>query len=357
MSPREQDHIHALTSLRFFAAFYVLVFHSGGPNLSNSGRLPEPLDNFLMNGYLGVTFFFILSGFILTYVYYGKLTAAPDTLTRYAVARIARVYPVYLLALLLMFPFVSSPLSIQIVPQFFLLQSWVPLTHFDGVSVANSNAPAWTLSVELFFYLIFPWLVRGACALDTRSVAVIAVVLCVIIVALRLPAISNESHLLYNGLRYVPLPLLRAPEFVYGVLLGVLYRRGVVPPSASALYVVMGLVLAVLCCSKSLWVAPIAAILFGGVIALVPTSIGKGLPARFLNSNALVLLGAASYALYLLQTPVHTWILSLLGEYKLTARLIYIPSLLIVSIVVFLFWEEKMREQLRRLSKQRVSLA
>ena len=82
------------------------------------------------------------------------------------------------------------------------------------------------------------------------------------------------------------------------------------PPSASALYVVMGLVLAVLCCSKSLWVAPIAAILFGGVIALVPTSIGKGLPARFIDHNALVLLGAASYALYLLQTPVHTWIVS-----------------------------------------------
>ena len=91
MSPRQQgQNSLALTSLRFFAASYVLVFHSGGPTLSEFGRLPPLLDNFLMNGYLGVTFFFVLSGFILTYVYYGRLTTQKDR-TRYAAARFARI--------------------------------------------------------------------------------------------------------------------------------------------------------------------------------------------------------------------------------------------------------------------------
>src|SRR5687768_14460819 len=126
MSLRKENHIPALTSLRFFAAFYVLVFHSGGPALTDSGRLPALLDNFLMNGYLGVTFFFVLSGFILTYVYYGKLMTQEET-TRYAAARFARVYPVYLLSLLLMVPFVSSTGFLHALAQFILLQSWIPL--------------------------------------------------------------------------------------------------------------------------------------------------------------------------------------------------------------------------------------
>jgi peptidoglycan/LPS O-acetylase OafA/YrhL len=338
-----------LTSLRFFAAFYVLVFHSGGPALTNSGRLPALLDNLLMNGYLGVTFFFVLSGFILTYVYYGKLTTQEET-TRYAAARFARVYPVYLLSLLLMVPFVSSTGFLHTLPQFILLQSWIPLAFADGSWVANWNMQAWTLSTELFFYLMFPWLIRFVDELPTKNIAACAVSICAAMVILRLPGITEDRNLLHDGMRLVPLPLLRAPEFIYGVLLGVLYRRGAVPETRPLLYVAFGMTLAILCSSKSLWIAPVAAVLSGAVIALVPTSLGDGLFARFLNAKVMVLLGAASYALYLLQLPVHSmmrWLLT--GDYALAARLLYIPILLIVSVLVFLFYEETMRTHLRGL--------
>ncbi len=354
MGPRQQGQIPALTSLRFFAASYVLVFHSGGPTLSEFGWLPPLLDNFLMNGYLGVTFFFVLSGFILTYVYYGRLTTQKDR-TRYAAARFARIYPVYLLSLLLMVPFVASTGFLQGAPQFILLQSWLPLAFADGSWVANWNGQAWTLSAELFFYLMFPWLIRAVDNLPTKHVVAYAALISAAMVILRLPAISENRNLLLDSLRLVPLPILRAPEFVYGLLLGVLYRRGAIPEARALLYIAFGLMFAVLCSSKSPWVAPLAAILSGAVIVLVASSLGDGLLQRFLTDKIMVLLGAASYALYLLQLPVHTlmqWLFS--GDYALAARLLYIPTLLIVSVLVFVFYEENMRKHLHVLFGRQV---
>lgn len=102
----EQREIKPLTSLRFFAALAVLLFHSGSSALISTGLVPAPVANFLRNGDLGVSFFFILSGFILTFVYYGKLGSG-RRLMSYARARFARIYPVYALALVLMLPFVT----------------------------------------------------------------------------------------------------------------------------------------------------------------------------------------------------------------------------------------------------------
>src|SRR5262249_3327802 len=90
------EHLNALTSLRFFAAMYVLAFHYAPSNASSS---------FLRFGYTGVTFFFILSGFILAHNYQG--VDFRDRFNRYSYfsARIARIYPVFLLSLLASLPF------------------------------------------------------------------------------------------------------------------------------------------------------------------------------------------------------------------------------------------------------------
>src|SRR5450631_1040491 len=60
--------IGALTGLRFFAATYVFVFHFGA-GFAQRSRVPDPIITFLRNGFLGVSIFFVLSGFILTYTY------------------------------------------------------------------------------------------------------------------------------------------------------------------------------------------------------------------------------------------------------------------------------------------------
>src|ERR1700730_18186865 len=87
--------LDALTGVRFFAAFAVFMFHYGA-SFSEQIGVPKPLTTFLHNGYYGVSMFFVLSGFIMTYTYIGRLSTKIE-LYDFAVARIARIYPVYLL--------------------------------------------------------------------------------------------------------------------------------------------------------------------------------------------------------------------------------------------------------------------
>src|SRR5271167_2116696 len=88
----------AVTSLRFFAAFHVALFH-----MKEIGVLTGPawLKALAGIGYVGVSFFFVLSGFILVYTYAGRTISLRD----FWQARFARIYPAYVFSLVLSFPF------------------------------------------------------------------------------------------------------------------------------------------------------------------------------------------------------------------------------------------------------------
>jgi peptidoglycan/LPS O-acetylase OafA/YrhL len=64
---RQRRDLPALTGIRFFAAWYVVLFHAL-PGLARRYPVPKLLATFLSNGYLAVGLFFLLSGFILTYL-------------------------------------------------------------------------------------------------------------------------------------------------------------------------------------------------------------------------------------------------------------------------------------------------
>src|SRR5260370_8948074 len=114
-------------------------------------------------GYVGVSFFFVLSGFILVYTYAGR----PMILKNFWRARFARIYPAYAFSLLVTAPFFFYAVLTMNIPFFVwakahlklasalvlsLLQAWVPQAALTW------NAVAWSLSVEPFFYLLFPFL-------------------------------------------------------------------------------------------------------------------------------------------------------------------------------------------------------
>ena len=156
-APCRPQKLDALTSLRFFAAAMIVVGHAhplfGSLGIASSAPFEQ-----------GVSFFFVLSGFILAYNY--PSLDDRDAVKRFWLARFARIWPLHAVMLLLWiavifnfdrqssFPGVDG--LAMLVANVLLLQAWVPL-HSWALSF---NEVAWSLSAEFFFYAIFPFLVR-----------------------------------------------------------------------------------------------------------------------------------------------------------------------------------------------------
>lgn len=338
---RRAELIKPLTSIRFFAALYVVLYHSGSQFATTRPEIPGFVKTFLLNGYVGVTFFFVLSGFILHYTYRGSFTQ-PGRLRRFAVARFARIYPVYLIATLAMIPFTPSFNGWADVPQFFGLHWWIttPVPLFGGW-----NGPAWTVSVEIFFYLCFPWLSGLATRLGQRSIVAMFVFLLLFTLVTASPSFLSTHPAQFEWLRWVPTPLIRIPEFIIGILVGEWHARREGKPFPLPSWVPAAGLIIVLAISNDAWIGTAVTLFTAMIVAAIAADRGSPL-ARFLQQRWLVLLGAASYSLYLLQQPIHFTSVALLGTQKLMLALQY-PAMLGGSVLVFLFFEEPVREWIR----------
>ncbi len=140
--------LEQLTGLRCFAALLVFLSHL---NWDGSSIY---LKKIFESGFVGVSFFFLLSGFILSYSYKEKILNHSLSFKKYALLRLARLSPLHLLTTL---PFVLYALYkinlnyLKLVLNIFFLQSWVPSDSY----YFSFNAPSWSLSNEIFFYFCF----------------------------------------------------------------------------------------------------------------------------------------------------------------------------------------------------------
>jgi len=301
--------------LRFFAAADVVVFHGISPEIQNTY-----LHGLAAAGYQAVTFFFMLSGFILTYVYNGRLEKEYlNVPTReFWRARIARILPAYFLGLAIALPhmlystFISKMDSVQalivslvLVP--LLVQAWWPPAAMAW------NPPAWSLSVECFFYFSFPMLARTIAQLSRSSFLLLAFALVVVVAAIReaipLPTNDFSNSLEWNFKLFFP--VFHLPQFIFGMALGRVYlfnsassdRVHAAMLSAGAVGVI------VMFGTRSIlpiWMQNDAAlallyglVIFGGAQA--------GAPFKVLVFPLLTLLGEASYALYIIHLPIAWW--------------------------------------------------
>ena len=297
-----------LTSLRFFAAAIVLTYHV---------YAPDPQGGFLQgiaaSGTQAVSFFFILSGFILTYVYSardekGALIAVP---VRFWHARLARIAPAYMLGLVIATPIflystfvlksVSVPtflIALFLVPLF--LQAWWPSTIFAW------NVPAWSVSIEAFFYVLFPFLERVARLLAPLMFLLMAVLLICAVDLLKdaLRPAPDAPPERWNIMYFPPLHL---SLFVLGMALGRVFLFGPAIPALihKALFW-LGVILSVAFlgfrASLPAWFIQDAmlslafgAVIFGGAFAT---------GASFLRSRLMLNLGEASYSLYITHYPL-----------------------------------------------------
>lgn len=277
----------------------------------------------------------------------GKISGT-ENIVRFWEARFARIYPVYLLALLLMVPFAKAITIGQRFAVLFMVQTWIPWRP----DLAGAwNFPAWSLSVEAFFYLVFPLIFL---ALNRMRVAGLRRLAGLLLAAIVFGDLSRpferwpESAIAF--MHYIPLPVLRLPEFVVGMALGLAFLRVPVWRHSGRVSVCAALAaIAVLCLPWGAW-ASIAVIPFAILIACLAYQ--RGPIARMLSSRILILLGSASYAVYLLQLPTRIY------TRLLFSQILHAPHdldaflspclLLILSVLVFLFWEEPARKFLRK---------
>jgi peptidoglycan/LPS O-acetylase OafA/YrhL len=156
---RPINEISTLTGLRFVAAFLVFIFHIN--RRTKLSFLPWPVYNIVSHGAFGVTVFFVLSGFLLTYSHTKDFTTGElrnaQHYRRFMYKRLARIYPAYLAGLLLFTGvcalFGQRPQLRLLVPNLLMVQAAIP-----SISMLWYSSGSWSVSIEVFFYLFFPLL-------------------------------------------------------------------------------------------------------------------------------------------------------------------------------------------------------
>jgi peptidoglycan/LPS O-acetylase OafA/YrhL len=320
-----------LAGLRFLAAGLVVLMHYG---MDFSGTGAAPLRSIISRGGVSVALFFVLSGFVLTYTYLNVDGTPRGGVRAFLVARFARIYPVYAFAwlvtgLLTLYRHgLTPPEQGRGLAALLLIQAWLPPW------VLHWNPASWSLSVEAFFYALFPLLVLPIGRLTSRQLSRVFGILWIICLAVPLIYLIFKP----DGTRYITdgpdsfwllvinfNPLGRLPEFVMGMITArwfMLARTQTQDPgvrgrfrfpalwstasgSAIVLFLAFAPTLPLTLLNDTL-LLPLFTILIYNL------AWGEGWLAGALSLGPVVLLGEASYGLYILHQPTLDWAKSLL---------------------------------------------
>jgi peptidoglycan/LPS O-acetylase OafA/YrhL len=336
----------ALFGIRFVACLQV-VFHHFGSTFAIKHGVPLAVVEIIRGGYNPLSIFFMLSGFVLAYTYTGQLSK-PGAVRRFAEARFARIYPLYFLSLVLSYPF-SRPGWGPALACLTMTQAWNPFRH-DLYEVWNFTV--WTLSVEAVFYCLFPMMLK---LLQHRRIAtlkwIVFILLWICVLGHTSGDVRNISNPALSKIIYwTPLPVLRLPEFLTGVILGLIFLRAPHRPTRQwVLWVSLVATAIVLAKFAGEW----ESLLMVPNIFLVYELAHDGGPINwFLSRKTMMLLGGAAYSMYLLQFPMRRtmeWVFAhWLPALKSIGPPVITPLLLVgVALVVHLRFEEPVRRGLR----------
>lgn len=202
--------IGSLQSLRFIFAIMIFLHHF---TVDGEGLL-------YAGGPCGVSFFMILSGFVMSVGYDARVQQNSFDYKTFLKRRLIRVYPLHLLCLLgfiiLSFSTLSVMGYVKLLPNLMLLQSWIPVFgyYFSG------NAVSWCLSCMLFFYMVYPFLMKGFHKYSKHTLYRMGLFI-VLVYSLMLYTLPDSWT---HPLLYIS-PIFRVVDFMLGILSYKLYCR------------------------------------------------------------------------------------------------------------------------------------
>lgn len=297
--------IESLTSLRFFAALGVFLHHLG---LLGTSNIPEVqfAARYFFNGYTGVTFFYILSGFIINYSFKRHIESGRFDYKDFIVFRVCRLFPVHLLALFLVlnlfgyFVNFDAVNKLSLVSNIFLVNSFIP----DTAYYFSFNPVSWSISCEVFFYMAFCFLVGFS---SSRLF-----ILLLVIQAFNVYYIFNPPEIVSGHWLFYVNPLFRICDFIIGILLCRLFlhsefspgkKLGTVMEISSLLFVALTMYISTNYISDmniryDFLFIPCMAFL------VMAFSFNSGVLSNLLSNKLLILLREASFSFYMLHWMV-----------------------------------------------------
>ena len=353
--------LKSLTGLRGLAALWVVFGHFSG-YLINIFEPSACLTPLWQKCHQGVDIFFVLSGFILAFVYLPKIQEGKYTYRRYLLKRVARVYPNHIGTLLLLTIMVlgAQVMGLAVEGSYGVREWWLHIFMLHALPVDAAwhwNYPSWSISAEFFAYLfIFPFslLLTKASLNWARWGWVLSFLMCGLVALVKWGGYMQDWWYIIRV----------SMEFMAGFVLYLSWRKNPVVGRVCSKLLLPYAVLIFISCfvfdddrgdsSIRLIMILSTPLIIAGLAS------GGGFLGKILSTKVMCYLGIISYALYMTHALVLKILVSLSGGAGLSDdrgwfRVICFISVIMLTLAVaaltYHFWEEPMRRRIQRLAK------
>lgn len=352
--------IKVLTGMRFLAAFAVLISHSF--SIFN--------DKFSLLGGIGVFYFFILSGFILSYNYQNKIKCGNITWYKFILLRLARIYPIYFMVMLIwgIYGCFHQAYATNSGGLWFFIKTLFLLQSFTLSGSGFFNPPSWSVSVELFFYVCFIPLIRFYKNNVYHLILLIAIIQLI------------WSVIYYNFIPensqtwgYYSNPYYRVIDFIFGIMIYQLFNKNKIQlfnkmnnkyqENSLQYFCIVSLIELIVLCMPFLFYYKVESYYLQApfIYHLVPMLMMGLILVTFLQSNGFIkkllstkiccLLGESSYNLYLIHW---IFIFGIFSQRSIFETLMLDLFVVILSIIIFIYIEKPLHNNLRNVIKRKM---
>lgn len=332
------NNISAFNGLRFIVIVLLIFRHF---DIFNDLKIEgwETYMRYFAEGFLSVNFFFILSGFCISYGYYEKLKSNKISSLEFFKKRIIHIWPIHFIFLLLaLFLYYYNNISLGLFQlkffvNLFLLQSFIPsLDYFFSY-----NGLSWAVSNEVFYYFLFTMIV---CISIRKQYVMCAVIWIIILLNI---VIANQNGNVDGWFFYIN-PIFRFGDFLIGVVLYHLYNRNVMlsyirsNATIMEIFSVLILFISIYLGSKYdnwLWKCQV-----WYTVTCIPLiyffSISNGILSKILSNKLFSYLGSIAYPLYLSHQLVLAAVKKVFIKYLVTCESILMFGIVSIFISIIL---------------------